>query len=339
MLLQTTAQVVSGALKTILTANLKRMLTTEIHTRVVNQSYAELLETNRQLALSEKKYRELAENLEALVQERTAALKRTYAKLVQQEKMASIGQLAAGIAHEINNPLGFILSNLQTLQKYTGRFAEMLRFFRAQVEKGAAAVLRPAAAEKWRSLKLDLLLADLPELFEQSIGGADRVRRIVADLRGFSHVDDAEETAVDINAEIDRTLSVLAHEIPPDTRIVREYGPLPAIAGRPALLCQAFLNIVRNALQARAEGLVLSIRSEFTDGSARLIFADNGPGIARDLQSRIFDPFFTTRETGQGLGLGLTVVYDVVTGCGGTIEVESAPGRGASFILQLPAGR
>jgi signal transduction histidine kinase len=316
------------------------MLTTEIHTRVVNQSYEELLEANRKLSLSEKKYRDLAENLEALVQERTTALKRTYARLIQQEKMASIGQLAAGIAHEINNPLGFILSNLQTLQKYAGRFDEMLAFFRSEVGKGTAAgELKPAAAEKWQTLKLDYILADLPELLGQSIAGADRVRKIVADLRGFSHIDDADEGLVDINVEIERTLSVLTHEIPPCARIVTEFGALPAIVGRPALLCQAFLNIIRNALQARPAGLVLTIRSEFAAGSARLTFADNGPGLAGDIQSRIFEPFFTTRDVGQGMGMGLTAVYDIVTGCGGTIEVETAPGLGTSFILQLPAGR
>jgi signal transduction histidine kinase len=144
---------------------------------------------------------------------------------------------------------------------------------------------------------------------------------------------------VDIHTEIERTLSVLAHEFPPCARIVREFGALPAIAGRPALLCQAFLNIIRNALQARPEGLVLTIRSEFAAGSARLTFADNGPGLAGDIKSRIFEPFFTTREVGQGMGMGLTAVYAIVTGCGGTIEVETAPGRGTSFILQLPAGR
>ena len=340
LLLKTTARVVAGAVGTIMTANLKRMLTTEIHTRVVNQSYEELLETNRKLSLSEKKYRDLAENLEVLVQERTSALKRTYAKLIQQEKMASIGQLAAGIAHEINNPLGFILSNLQTLQKYAGRFAEMLAFFRSEVGKNTAAgELKPAAEEKWQKLKLDYILADLPELLGQSIAGADRVRKIVADLRGFSHIDDADAGLVDVNVEIDRTLSVLAHEIPPCARIVREFAALPAIAGRPALLCQAFLNIIRNALQARPEGLVLTIRSEFAAGLARLTFADNGPGLAGDIKSRIFEPFFTTRDVGQGMGMGLTAVYDIVTGCGGTIEVETAPGRGTSFILQLPAGR
>lgn len=340
LLLQTTARVVTGAVQAILTANLKRMLTSEIHTQVVNQSYAELLESHRKLALSEKKYRELAENLEVLVQERTEALKRTYAKLLQQEKMASIGRLAAGLAHEINNPLGFILSNLQSLQKYTGRFADMLSFFRSEMQtQDVARTLPPAVAEKWQALKIDYLLADLPALFDQSIAGADRVCRIVADLRGFSHIDDPEAAQVDINAEIERTLSVLAHEIPSCARIVKDYGNLPTVPGQPDMLCQAFLHLIRNALQARPAGLLLRIRSELINGSVRLSFADNGPGIASELQSRIFDPFFTTREVGQGMGLGLTVVYDVVIGCGGTIEVDSAPGRGATFILQLPAGR
>ncbi|WP_432823100.1 sensor histidine kinase [Trichloromonas sp.] len=338
--LKAIAQVVSGALKRLLHANLKRMLTTEIHTRVVNQSYDELKESNLQLSLSEKKYRDLAESLEVRVQQRTEELKRAYARLIQQEKMASIGQLAAGVAHEINNPMGFVLSNLQTLQKYVTRFTDMLEYYRQAVARGeGGAALEAGAASRWRELKLDFISQDLAELLAQSIAGAERVKKIVADLRGFSHVDEMGCGTVNLNEELERTLSVLHSEIPADARILRQFGELPGVKAEAGLLCQVFLNLIRNALQARPEGLQLLLRSELEGESIRLSFVDNGPGVPDEIRSRIFEPFFTTREVGKGMGMGLTVAYDVVNRLGGTIEVQSRPGRGAAFILLLPVIR
>ncbi len=323
-------RIVAGALNGILTANLKRMLTTEIHTQVINQSYDELVETNRRLTQSEQKYRDLAESLEIRVQERTEELKRLYAKMLAQEKMASVGQLAAGVAHEINNPLGFIASNLGTLEKYVGRFTEMLTFCR-EAGKGEREL-----ESRWQALKLDFVLEDVPELLQQSRTGAERVKKIVADLKGFSHVDDAQVGPVAISEELERTLNVLSHEIPPGAVIRREFSLLPPVLASPALLCQAFVNILRNAFQARPQGLELTVRTEATPGEVRVIFADNGPGIAPEIRHRIFEPFFTTREVGQGMGMGLTVAWDIVSGCGGSIEVAGEPGQGAVFTLRLP---
>jgi hypothetical protein len=322
------SDLIGEALNSIMANNLKRMLTTEIHTRVVNQSYEELLESNRLLTESERKFRDLAENLEIRVQERTGELKRAYARLIQQEKMASIGQLAAGVAHEINNPLGFILSNLHTFHKYMGRITAMLEHYRALHES--------AGARKWQELKLDFVLEDVGELLEQSVSGAERVKKIVSDLKGFSHIDELGEGPVDINEEIDRTLGVLTHEIPRDIRIIREFGELPPFQGGGALLGQVFLNLLRNAFQARPEGLELVIATACEDGIIRLRFSDNGPGVAENLLGRIFEPFFTTRDVGQGTGLGLTVAYDIVRGLGGTLEVANRREGGATFLIQLP---
>lgn len=326
------AGLVADAVNSMLAVNLKRMLTTEIHTKVVNQSYEELLESNRRLVQSEKEYRDLAETLEIRVRERTVELQRATTQMIQQEKMASIGQLAAGVAHEINNPLGFVLSNLHTLEKYVGRFAAMLAFYR---EAGGAA---EAGEKKWRELKLDYLLQDVPDLIAQSVTGAERVKKIVADLRGFSHVDDLGEGPMDLNQEIERTLGVLVHEIPPGARIERKFGTLPAMVGHGGLLCQVFLNIVRNAFQTRPEGLELEIATECRGDTVQLLFADNGPGVPEEIKNRIFEPFFTTRQIGRGMGMGLTVVHDVVTGLGGTVQVEKRPAGGAVFVIQLPTG-
>ena len=333
------AQVVGDAVNSMVQTNLKRMMVTEIHTQVVQLSYDELLETNLRLTESEQKYRELAENLEIRVQERTAELKQVYTRMFQQEKMASVGQLAAGVAHEINNPLSFVLSNMKTLEKYVGRFVELVNFYEEQTGGPDQVKLRSAAMEKRRGLKIDFILEDLNELFTQTVSGAERVKKIVADLRGFSHVDTAGDVSLDINLEIERTLSVLSSEIPADAEIIKNLAELPELSGKGPMLCQAFLNIIRNALQARPQGLKLLILTEQDGhGRVRIVFEDNGPGIPQDVQRRIFEPFFTTRDVGSGMGMGLTVAYEVVASCGGAIDVHSKEGQGAVFVITLPIG-
>ncbi|MFZ2223465.1 MAG: ATP-binding protein [Candidatus Deferrimicrobium sp.] len=320
--------------------NLKRMLTTETHTEVVNRSYEELMETNRSLSASEQRYRELAGTLEIKVRERTEELSRAMARLVQQEKLASVGQLAAGVAHEINNPLAFVTSNLQTLKKYTDRFLDIIARYQQVFEGGGVAQQDRDDIRKHReSLRLDAISADAGDLLRQTLEGTERVRNIVADLKGFSHIDEEGEAPADLNREIDRTLSVMTHEIPAGAAIVREFTPLPVIPCRPGAFNQLFLGMFRNAFQARQEGLRLTIRTGVTGDRIRIAVADNGPGVPADLRTRIFEPFFTTREVGKGKGLGLTVAYDIVTAHGGTIEVEDTPGGGATFVLQLPLRR
>lgn len=324
------ARVVAGALQGMIEANLRRMLTTEIHTQVVNLSYEELLESNRLLSASEGRYRELAATLEVRVRERTEELKRLYAHLIQQEKMASVGQLAAGMAHEINNPLGFILSNLRTLGRYCGRLSEMLEFYRAGAPPGGE------GEKLWDRLKIAFIRGDLEDLLSQSITGAERIRKIVADLRGFSHIDDIGASAHDLGAEIDRVLDVMALEIPPGTRIVREYAPLTPLRCEGGKLAQALFNLLRNAFQSRREGLEVVVRTEVCGQGVRITVADNGPGIPDEIRSRIFEPFFTTRPVGEGMGVGLTVAYNHVKGCGGSLRLEERPEGGAAFVIDLP---
>jgi len=320
--------------------NLKRMLTTETHTEVVNRSYEELLRTNRSLSASEQRYRELAGTLEIKVRERTEELSRAMAQLVQQEKMASVGQLAAGVAHEINNPLAFVTSNLQTLKKYTERFIDIIARYQRVFEQGGVAQQDRDDLRKHReSLRVDAISADAGDLLRETLEGTERVRKIVADLKGFSHIDEEGEAPADLNREIDRTLSVMTHEIPAGAGIVREFSPLPVIPCRPGAFNQLFLGLLRNAFQARQEELRLTIRTGVSGDRIRIAFADNGPGVPADLRTRIFEPFFTTRDVGKGKGLGLTVAYDIVTAHGGTIDVEETPGGGATFVLQLPIRR
>jgi two-component system, NtrC family, sensor kinase len=329
--------VLSAAVNRIIYANLKRVLTTEAHTTVVSQSYEELLETNKKLGISEGKYRELAATLEKKVEERTRELKRAHESMFRKEKMASIGQLAAGLAHEINNPIGYVSSNIQTLRKYVSRLGTMLVFYRAAVEGPVVGEdVRQEARQRWNELKLDVISADMDDLIQQCIDGAERVKKIVSDMQSFAHVEDGEETRVDINREIDRTLNLVTHEIAGGTEIIREYHPLPGYICNPALLCQVFLNIILNALQSGSEKPRIFLGTRYENNVISVRIADNGTGIPENILDRIFDPFFTTKEVGKGTGMGLSVAYEIVTAYGGAIEVESGPGEGTSFVLRLP---
>ncbi len=329
--------IIHDALKLILKSRFKSLLASDTHETVIQQSYDELLETNNKLKLSEMKYRDLAGSLEKKVQERTDELKKAHAKLLQQEKIASVGQLAAGVAHEINNPLGFIASNINSLKQYVSKIKDMLLFYRSAFEEqGLTAGDRELSQEKWKKNNLDFILSDVDELVRESLTGADRVRKIVSDLKGFSHIDDVAGADIHVNDEIDRTLNILTHETPEDAEIIKEYNELPVIEGNAAQICQVFFNIILNAFQAKQLNLKLRIRTRHSGDHIRIDFSDNGPGIPDNITNRIFEPFFTTKEVGEGTGMGLNVAYDTVVSYGGTIDVYSVQGNGTTFSLVLP---
>jgi hypothetical protein len=292
------------------------------------------------LTLSEGRYRELAASLERKVEERTAELKQTLARLLQQEKLAAVGQLAAGMAHEINNPLGFITSNLRSLQRYGQVLKETVALY-GEILAGPAvdAHTRERLAQHAKQAKLAFILDDLDDLISQTTTGCDRIARIIADLKGFSHIDESEEVVVDINGEIERTLSVIGHQLPSDATVVRRYGLLPGFPCKAAELCQVFVNVLRNAVQARPSGLTLTIETRAEGGRITILFSDNGPGIAPEALDRVFEPFYTTREVGQGMGMGLAVAHEVITAHGGTIEAVSPSGQGTTVAITLPLTR
>ena len=336
-LFEAVAKVIQNALQLTVTNNLKRMLTTEVHTSVVQESYDQLVLTNRQLLESEHRYRALARELEQKVEERTAELRTAYDRLLQQEKLAAVGQLAAGMAHEINNPIGFIRSNLGSFSKYLNRLVEMLGVYRRLLDEGQPPhAARSRADQRWNELKMDFVLEDSAVLLGQSIDGADRIARIVAELKGFTCLDGMEQNSIDLNLELEQALASLAGRFPPHTKLTTDLQPLPLFTCHAPLVAQAFGNVIDNALKSRTNALQLSVSSRLEADSIVITIADNGCGIPEAELPRIFDPFFTTRPVGSGTGMGLAVAREAIIGAGGDISVTSQPGDGTEVRIRLP---
>jgi signal transduction histidine kinase len=330
-------QLARDVLQLTITNNLKRMLTTEMHTSIVQESYEQLVETNQRLLESEGRYRELALQLERKVDERTAELQKAYSRMLQQEKLAAVGSLAAGMAHEINNPNGFVRSNLSTFSRYFERMRDMLNCYQLLIAKNTPLHrLLEETEQRRKELKLDFVMSDANALLTQSIEGTDRIAHIVAELKAFSHVDETGNSDVDLNVELERALSVVAPQIPAEATVRRDLQSLPLFGCHPGLLCQAFHNILQNAIQSRAEGLELQVTSCYADNEISIRIADNGCGIPADNLTRVFEPFYTTREVGSGTGMGLTMAREIIRGAGGNIDIESREGSGTSVSIRLP---
>jgi PAS domain S-box-containing protein len=259
--------------------------------------------------------------------------------LMQSEKLAAVGQLAAGMAHEINNPIGFVSSNLAMLSRYQDSLAGILSLYR-EVETGLGEEPRARIAALRQKIDLDFVLEDTRALLEETRAGIERVRKIVQDLRDFSRVDSAGQRQwVDINQSLDTTLKLLGERLADNVEIQREYGQLPQVECNPAELNQVFFNLLNNALQALQalpQGGRVTLRSGMDDARVWVEIEDNGVGIAEADLPHIFDPFFTTRPVGQGAGLGLSMAYGVVQQHQGRISVDSMVGRGSLFRVTLP---
>ncbi|SHN31018.1 PAS domain-containing protein [Duganella sacchari] len=260
-------------------------------------------------------------------------------QLVQAEKMASIGQLAAGVAHEINNPIGYIFSNVGTLQNYLEQLFEMLGAY----QEAETSIAQPAVTARLRAMReridLDFLRQDIPALMRESREGIVRVRHIVEDLKDFSRADASQEwSRANLHLGIDSTLNIVANEVKYRADVVKAYGDIPEIECLPLQINQVVLNLVINAAQAMGpERGTITLRTGMADGqTVRLEVEDTGHGIAPDALSRIFDPFFTTKAVGKGTGLGLSLAYGIVQKHGGRIEVDTELGRGSCFRVLLP---
>ncbi|MDF1614814.1 PAS domain-containing sensor histidine kinase [Desulfurivibrio dismutans] len=285
----------------------------------------------------------LAEKFKANNRELAAAydeLKASQAKLLQQEKLASIGQLAAGVAHEINNPVGFVTSNLGTLGKYVGRLREFAAMLEKLIGRGGGPKLQAAAAKVRRGLKIDSVEEDVPELLKESLDGVERVKVIVQNLKNFARLDQAKFGWADINQCLEETLNIIWNELKYKAEVRKNYGELPPVWCHPQQLNQVFMNLLMNAAQAIATRGIITIKTRAAGDRVRILISDTGSGIAPEHLSRLFEPFFTTKEVGKGTGLGLSIVYDIVVKQhGGEIMAASAPGAGTTFRVLLPVGK
>jgi len=276
--------------------------------------------------------------LNAAMQRMNASLEEAQNQVIQAEKLASIGQMSAGVAHEINNPVAFVLSNLGSLESYVAQICELLGRY---VEGERALSPLPPALAPARALReskdFDFLRGDIVTLLAESRDGLMRVKRIVQDLRDFSR-GGADETwqFVDLHAALDSTLNIVRNEIKYKASIVRSYGDLPEIQCLPSRLNQVFLNLLVNAGHAIDAHGTITVSTGIAGPEVWVRIADTGCGIAPEHLNRIFEPFFTTKPVGQGTGLGLSVSYAIVRKHGGRIEVESAVGRGTRFTVFLP---
>jgi signal transduction histidine kinase len=273
------------------------------------------------------------------LQQRHEELQRTYDRLasaqeqlLQSEKMASIGQLAAGVAHEINNPIGYVHSNLGTLRDYVSSLLALLEHYAAQLPSDGDDALRQLRER----LDIDFIVGDLPQLLDESREGIERVTKIVQDLKEFSHVGDETPRAVDLHKGLDSTLNIVWNDLKYKVQLDKHYGELPLVECNPSELNQVFMNLLINAGQAIAERGTITLATGVDEGMAWVSVTDSGCGIPNDALQRIFDPFFTTKPIGRGTGLGLAIAYRIVAKHNGRIEVRSRPGFGSTFRVVLP---
>ncbi|NIJ69892.1 ATP-binding protein [Xanthomonas sp. 60] len=284
------------------------------------------------------------EDYERELQQRHAELRQAYLrlngaqeKLLQSEKMASIGQLAAGVAHEINNPIGYVHSNLGSLQEYLRSLFTVIEAYERALRAPDPKALIPEIDDIRDRLDIDFISRDLPQLMAESREGIERVTRIVRDLKDFSYSGrDESWKLVDLHAGLESTINIIWNELKYKVVLEREFGQLPLVECLPSELNQVYMNLLLNAGHAIAERGTITVRSGVDGEYVWVEFQDTGGGISPELRQRIFDPFFTTKPVGSGTGLGLSISYSIINKHNGRIDLESTPGVGSTFRLVLP---
>jgi two-component system NtrC family sensor kinase len=311
----------------VLRAQIRFRMASSLHLEAVAADYETLKRQNARLIESEARYKDLSEKLDARVKAQIAQLEERQQMLYQAEKLASIGQLAAGMAHEINNPLSFVRSNLSTFRSYLETFGKL----KPRLTEAPAA---------WTALDLDFILEDSADLLADSAQGLERIARIVADLKSFSNVDRATEEFADLNNCLRQAASVVEGLLPAGIVIKLDLLPLPALVCLPGHLNQLFFNLINNAVQAiRDAGRPGEIRigSAADDLGITITIHDNGIGMKEEQLKRAFEPFFTTRPVGSGTGLGLSTARNIVLAHSGRIDLASLPDAGTTVTVFFPA--
>lgn len=309
------------------------------------EAYSQSLE--QKVLLRTQELQEKNDHLKQLLEE----LHRTQTQMVQSEKMSSLGQLVAGVAHEINNPVNFIHGNLEHLNTYTQDLIRLVQAYEKDIPDPPAAL-----QETLEEIDLEFLTEDLQKILQSMRIGTGRIREIVLSLRNFSRLNEAEFKPADIHEGIDNTLLILQHRLKPkadrpEIQVIKEYGDLPMVECYPGQLNQVFMNLITNSIDALEEvnqarsfqeisehPNVIQIKTQLIDSDwAEVMISDNGTGIPETVRSRLFDPFFTTKPVGKGTGLGLSISYQIVVDKHkGRMHCESTPGRGTTFVMRIP---
>lgn len=303
--------------------------------KILNENEQLIKEQNSML---ERKVRVRTDELEHALR----TLQNTQSQLVNQEKMASLGQLTAGIAHEINNPINFVSSNITPLKRDIKDIMEVIEFYRSCGEREFSESTKKEARQLEADLELDYVLDEVDQLLKGMDDGAKRTVEIVKGLRIFSRVDEQDIKKVDIHDGINSTLILLNSTIPGKIRIVREFGELPLVECLAGKINQVFMNILNNAVHALGDHLdkildpKITVRTKSFADHVVVEIEDNGPGMPEKVKQRIFEPFFTTKAVGKGTGLGLSIVYSIIENHKGTLEVVTEEGQGTTFIISLP---
>lgn len=288
----------------------------------------------RDLARTAKRYKADLERRNTELAGRTAELQRLQAQIIHSEKMASLGQLAAGVAHELNNPAGFIYGNMDILKDYVSGLTRVLIAYEGVPLPKAFA---ERVTEIKREIDYDGMMAELDSIITDCQDGAERIRDVVQNLRLFSRLDEAEVKKIDLHEGIDSTVRLLSRYYSSGhVDLVREYGALPPVSCYAGQLNQVWMNLLNNAAQAVGAAGVVKVSTSYEGDMVEVVVSDTGCGIPAEQLSKIFDPFFTTKPVGEGTGLGLSISYGIIERHQGTITVKSQLGVGTSFTVRIP---
>ncbi len=296
--------------------------------------------------ITERKLIETKLNLQTQhLEETLLELQRTQAQMIHTEKMSGLGQMVAGVAHEINNPASFVYSNLVPAREYARDFIKLLELYQQEYSQPSQKI-----QEKIEEIELDFIKEDFMKLLDSMKVGTERIYKIVLSLRNFSRLDEAEFKKVDVHDGIDSTLMILGNQLKAtsahsEIQVIKEYGDIPNVECYPSQLNQVFMNILANAIDAfkvktnnlehNSNKIIISTHK--ADNFVKIIFADNGCGIPPEIHSKVFDPFFTTKEVGEGTGLGLSISYEIITDKhGGKLSFDSTPMKGTKFLIEIP---